>query len=106
MYRTSDWDKYIGSHGGVGWKVNKLPNSKYEKWSMEDVWDINPLSRFKNLPNKIRNFDAGNILGGKDFKVQLDYFAKPGGKNVIPMIPKAYGGQQKNSGSNLLDNMY
>lgn len=95
LYRTGDWDKYVGSHGGVGWKVKKLPNSKYEKWSMEDVWDINPLSRMKNLPKPIRDFDAGKILGGKNYKVQLDYFSKPGGKDVIPAIPKKYGGESQ-----------
>jgi len=94
-YRTGDWDKYIGSHGGVGWKVKKLPNTKYEKWSMEDVWDINPLSRMKNLPKPIRDFDAGKILGGKNYKVQLDYFSKPGGKDIIPAIPKKYGGESQ-----------
>jgi hypothetical protein len=95
LYRTGDWDKYVGSHGGVGWKVKKLPNSKYEKWSMEDVWDINPLSRMKNLPKPIRDFDAGKILGGKNYKVQLDYFSKPGGKDIIPAIPKKYGGESQ-----------
>ncbi len=101
VYRTADWDKYIGSHGNASWNVTKAPNN-YEKWSMEDVWDINPLSRMQQLPfglknesllNRVRNLDAGKVLGGKDFKVKLDYFAKPGGKNVIPAIPKAKGGE-------------
>jgi hypothetical protein len=62
---------------------------------MEDVWDINPLGRMKNLPKPIRDFDAGKILGGKNYKVQLDYFSKLGGKDIIPAIPKKYGGESQ-----------
>jgi len=92
MYRTGDWDRYAGSHGGVGWKAEKIPGSKDTRWTMEDTWDINPFSRKENLPKFIQNFNAGKLLGGKDYHTQLDYIVSPTGHKITPMIPKEYGG--------------
>ena len=92
VYRTGDWDRYAGSHGGVGWKAEKIPGSKNTKWSMEDTWDINPFSRKENLPKVIQRLNAGKLLGGKDYHTQLDYIVSPTGHKITPMIPKEYGG--------------
>ena len=92
VYRTGDWDRYAGSHGGVGWKETKIPGSKNTKWSMEDTWDINPFSRKENLPKVIQRLNAGKLLGGKDYHTQLDYIVSPTGHKITPMIPKEYGG--------------
>lgn len=92
IYRTGDWDKYAGAHGGVGWQAKSIPKSKYEKWSMEDAWDINPLSRKENLPNWVRRLNAKSILGGKDYTANLDYFYNPKTGSVMPLVPKEFGG--------------
>ena len=91
-FRISDWDRYAGSHGGVSWNVRNLPKSKWKKWTMEDVWDINPFSRKQNLPKMIRDVDFAPVMGGKNFTVNLDYLMSPSG-DVIPSIPKAKGGE-------------
>ena len=36
---------------------------------IDDEWDLNPLKRINWLPEKIRNFEAGKLIGAKPFRV-------------------------------------
>jgi hypothetical protein len=90
-FRVGDDDMYMGSHGNFSWKAQDLPKN-WQKWTMEDTWDINPLSRRTNLPESIRNLNARKLLGGKDFTANLDYFHNPKTGSVMPLVPKEYGG--------------
>lgn len=90
-FRIGDEDMYIGSHGNFSWKAQDLPKG-YQKWTMEDAWDINPLSRRQNLPQSIRNLNARHILGGKDYTANLDYFYNPKKGSVMPLVAQAFGG--------------
>jgi hypothetical protein len=94
VFRTGDWDRYIGSHGGVGWKVVPDEATGKERWIMEDVWDIQPLSRIqsKAVPQFVKDIDFGNILGGRNYKTRLDYFKNPNSNRITPLVPKKTGG--------------
>lgn len=94
MYRTGDWDRYIGSHGGVGWKVIPDEATGKQRWIMEDVWDIQPLSRIKSkaVPQFVKDLDFGKVLGGKNYKVRLDYLKNLNSNRITPLVPKKMGG--------------
>lgn len=35
---------------------------------LQDTWDLQPLQKYKILPGFIRNYEFGNIVGGKPFR--------------------------------------
>lgn len=60
-----------GNAGGVLSNIDEKGN-----FIIDDVWDLNPLKRFKWLPKPIRNFEAGKLIGAKPFKVYDDQIGK------------------------------
>ena len=65
------WDFITGTGG------NSPIIREGNKFTLKDVWDIQPLSRKKNLPEFIRNFDAGKIMGAKNFTLNNTYRVYP-----------------------------
>lgn len=60
-----------GNAGGVTTIIDDKGN-----FVIDDVWDLNPLKRFKWLPKPIREFEAGKLIGAKPFRVYDDEIGK------------------------------
>lgn len=60
-----------GNAGGLTSNIDNEGN-----FIIDDVWDLNPLKRFKWLPKPIREFEAGKLIGAKPFRVYDDKIGK------------------------------
>lgn len=48
--------------------IEKGVDSKGRKYiEFSDLWDLQPLKKFKFLPNKLKNFEVSSLSGGKPF---------------------------------------
>lgn len=66
-----------GNAGGLTSNIDSEGN-----FIIDDVWDLNPLKRFKWLPKPIREFEAGKLVGAKPFRVYDDQIGRIS-KNTI-----------------------
>jgi hypothetical protein len=68
---TKDIFPAVDVYNGIG--GNMYLNLSPNKASFKDVFDVHPFSRIKKAPKFIKNFNAKNILGGRDFTVKNTY---------------------------------